>query len=105
MLARPDEFRKVLTREVLSGKQAVMAGVVMLEAPVDAANLQVKGAAGLAVHVAIWLPHKGHVMICCQGPFRHLSPLAHGMQWQIVVVALHEGLARDLLHQRACTAV
>jgi hypothetical protein len=39
--ARPDEFRRVLSREVLSGKQLVMAGVVMLEAPVDALHLQV----------------------------------------------------------------
>lgn len=42
ILARPDEFRRVLSREVLSGKQVVMAGVVMLEAPVDAAHLQVR---------------------------------------------------------------
>lgn len=41
ILARPDEFRRVLGREVLSGKQVVMAGVVMLEAPVDAVRLQV----------------------------------------------------------------
>lgn len=41
ILARPDEFRRVLSREVLSGKQLVMAGVVMLEAPVDALHLQV----------------------------------------------------------------
>lgn len=41
MLARPDEFRRVLSREVLSGKQVLMAGVVMLEAPVDATHLQV----------------------------------------------------------------
>jgi hypothetical protein len=42
MLARPDEFRRMLSREVLSGKQVVMAGVVMLEAPVDAVCLQVR---------------------------------------------------------------
>lgn len=42
ILARPDEFRRVLSREVLSGKQVVMAGVVMLEAPVDAVHLQVR---------------------------------------------------------------
>jgi hypothetical protein len=42
ILARPDEFRRVLSREVLSGKQVVMAGVVMLEAPVDAVRLQVR---------------------------------------------------------------
>jgi len=41
ILARPDEFRRVLSREVLSGKQVVMAGVVMLEAPADAVHLQV----------------------------------------------------------------
>jgi hypothetical protein len=41
ILARPDEFRRVLSREVMSGKQVVMAGVVMLEAPVDAVRLQV----------------------------------------------------------------
>lgn len=41
ILARPEEFRRVLSREVLSGKLVVMAGVVMLEAPVDAVRLQV----------------------------------------------------------------
>jgi hypothetical protein len=40
MQAHPDEFKRVLAREVLSGKQVVLAGVVMLEAPVDAAHLQ-----------------------------------------------------------------
>lgn len=41
MLRRPDEFRRVLSREVMSGKQVVMFGVVMLEAPVDTGHLQV----------------------------------------------------------------
>lgn len=44
MLARPEEFRRVLSREVLSGKQVAMGGVVMLEAPVDATHLQVRAA-------------------------------------------------------------
>lgn len=42
ILARPDEFCRVLRREVLSGKVVVMSAVVMLEAPVDAAHLQVR---------------------------------------------------------------
>jgi hypothetical protein len=46
VVSRPDEFRKLFTREVLSGKQAMLAGVVMLEAPVDAAHPQVRGQRG-----------------------------------------------------------
>lgn len=42
ILGRPDEFRRVLSREIMSGKQVVKFGVVMLEAPVDAGHLQVR---------------------------------------------------------------
>jgi hypothetical protein len=41
ILEHPEEFRKVLTRAVLGGKNLEMSAVVLLDAPRDAQHLQV----------------------------------------------------------------
>jgi hypothetical protein len=41
--ARPEEFRKVLSRAVLAGKCVELRAVLMLEAPADAAHMTVRG--------------------------------------------------------------
>lgn len=42
MTARPDEFRKALSRAVLAHKCVELRAVLMLEAPADAAHLTVR---------------------------------------------------------------
>jgi hypothetical protein len=43
MRSRPEEWRRVLQRGILANKVVEMQGVVMLEMPLDAKHLEVRG--------------------------------------------------------------